>query len=766
MSRCVPYVDVTFMTGSPSLSKKSSPRLSLDRFLNVQINNSSETQLNTNYADNKSYSGMEIFTSPQTLVNLDDNDDGRTVPIINKTAPFLSLKSIDLDVVSAGAEFYSYKNGTIKLILHDRSRMSEISEFIRPDLYAKTDLYIEYGWSHPDPESGYGKFLNNLRVREKFGLTNSSFKFGNSGQVEIDLKIHVKGAVDYLSTKVGSSQKATDHWKLVVDLIEDIAKIKKTSEKKYKSNIFGEMALDFNSDMSSLAYADAETLSKYRKKLNTSNKELNAEEQALKDTILKLIGKNEKDPSAITEVKQTYSDVFKGLEVSVTNSESSSDGTDRDEPLTLGSGAGLYGESSRAENKSISFGKLLLLYLASPLQATEKFDDIQIITYPMNDNAGALRGGNLASFPVSKAEFKQNVKRMTEKKGHARVTIREFFKYIVNSFIDDPTNKAYGVSQFWKSDFDKESGEREVTQLSEEERDKKNIPSIEDVLKDYGITNGEFKMPSVQLHIEALPSITPTLNSDDPKTVSKGSTILRIHIYDKHCSENEMLKNILTSQEDYNVSKLKRNESKDGNSKEWTRAKHAARAKKIIGDAEKLGLLKTSGAGGKLVPSDEGFNDELIMKLVQQNMPILRYGSNSTNITQFGVQSVNNPLLQTIHMNNQGNTDPNQKTPGADTGATPMLVLPVKIELETLGCPALQFGQSFYLDAGTGTSVDNIYHVTSLKHSLQPGKFKSSISMSPSDAWGRFRGLLATIESALDFLDPTGDATVEADLEG
>jgi hypothetical protein len=46
-----------------------------------------------------------------------------------------------------------------------------------------------------------------------------------------------------------------------------------------------------------------------------------------------------------------------------------------------------------------------------------------------------------------------------------------------------------------------------------------------------------------------------------------------------------------------------------------------------------------------------------------------------------------------------------------------------------LGCPLLQFGQSFYVDFGTGTSADNIYTVTSFSHKITPGDFSTSAKL-------------------------------------
>jgi hypothetical protein len=47
--------------------------------------------------------------------------------------------------------------------------------------------------------------------------------------------------------------------------------------------------------------------------------------------------------------------------------------------------------------------------------------------------------------------------------------------------------------------------------------------------------------------------------------------------------------------------------------------------------------------------------------------------------------------------------------------------------------------QQFFVDFGTGTSVDNVYYVTGLSHDIQAGKFETKIKMTPGEAYGKFK---------------------------
>jgi len=116
-----------------------------------------------------STAGMELFTAPQTLVPMDEmyenydstqGDDTETdevegtggtrgAPIIDRTRPFMSLGDFNITVTPSRG-MMSHKTADLSLTLHDRSRLTEIAEFVKPDLYGRTEMMITYGWSHPD----------------------------------------------------------------------------------------------------------------------------------------------------------------------------------------------------------------------------------------------------------------------------------------------------------------------------------------------------------------------------------------------------------------------------------------------------------------------------------------------------------------------------------------------------------------------------------------------------------------------------------------
>jgi hypothetical protein len=46
--------------------------------------------------------------------------------------------------------------------------------------------------------------------------------------------------------------------------------------------------------------------------------------------------------------------------------------------------------------------------------------------------------------------------------------------------------------------------------------------------------------------------------------------------------------------------------------------------------------------------------------------------------------------------------------------------------------------QQYFVDLGTGTTVDNLYNITGLTHNISPGNFQTEIKLTFSDAYGQY----------------------------
>jgi hypothetical protein len=281
ISRCVPYLDIQFIYNKAPVDDKRRPTgMSIYTFLQGRksmvedsldmdivgafpkdaASSISGFEFGTEGAEGRkmSYAGMELFTTPQSMINADEphfevfqdfkekglGADGkpngtttttenalggpRSAPIIDKMRPFASVDGLSIDVSPVGG-MMCHKTAQMTITLHDRSRLGDISELVQPALWGNTHMILDYGWSHPDggPAStnAIGQFLNALRVKEKYHVVNSSFKFDEAGQCIISLKLGMLGEADLDKAGIGTDtevKKAHEEIDKLTQVIRDM----------------------------------------------------------------------------------------------------------------------------------------------------------------------------------------------------------------------------------------------------------------------------------------------------------------------------------------------------------------------------------------------------------------------------------------------------------------------------------------------------------------------------------------------------------------
>ena len=225
-SRSYPYFNAEFII--PTFSKQDSSAVikaaTINQFIHGSIKNKTlnydlfEGSSVDKKDDKNKKTNMSIFTTPQTMVNLNE-DIGyssnsssvkkslRLSSVKDSTQPFITLKDLSLNVAPTKG-LMSYKTGKLSLILHDRSRLPDIAPFIKHDLFGAygSELILEYGWSHLDEEhpelNPVGGFIGNSKTKEVYSIINSSFSMDQNGQINIDLSIAMKGASVLKNTEI------------------------------------------------------------------------------------------------------------------------------------------------------------------------------------------------------------------------------------------------------------------------------------------------------------------------------------------------------------------------------------------------------------------------------------------------------------------------------------------------------------------------------------------------------------------------------------
>jgi hypothetical protein len=260
MTRAVPYIDVRFHFGREAIDSNGQLNAtSIFKFLEGAVNVRNGSPLEKLALGNRiagsiegsrnnsgflSVAGMELFTSPQTMVNgntpnpsFSRNDTAeRVVPVLDKFRPFMTFKSLTIDIAPS-VGLMSFKTAKMEFILHDRSRLHEIADLIKPDLYGTTELLIEYGWSHPDPPSSgnpYAVLLNCTRIKEKYGIRNIRISFDDVGQVIINLDLFTKGVNELATESIATASEGT---KRAIQNVERLSEaIRLLRERVFRNN--------------------------------------------------------------------------------------------------------------------------------------------------------------------------------------------------------------------------------------------------------------------------------------------------------------------------------------------------------------------------------------------------------------------------------------------------------------------------------------------------------------------------------------------------
>ena len=813
MSRCVPFLDVTVIPSSPALDDKGRPQtISLTQFLlgntevakgtashtiasaydvNVRKNIFKSDQENEKESRAKASAGMEVFTMPQTMVNGDESytsnsPSNRQTSVIDRFRPFMSITGFKVNLAPS-AGLMTYKSAEMSLILHDRSRLAEISELIKPDMYGKTELLITYGWSHPDgnlPGNVYGRFLDSLKCTEKYGIVNSNYTFDDVGQVNITIKLSLKGTPALDLSDITSDSDADDALKSVKMLTAAVKASRKKlggAKKKGSKSVSSSAVLGKVSDTSRAMRLSKESEYKIKEYIKNASSSKNADVKQLVKTLQKLktaIGTARDTMAALSEKKlsklkfnrlnepnTTSTKVVKGKKgrtKKIVKNESDFSKEEQEaliDPfmVTISGTKGIetYVDIKNNDSNYISFGSLLLQYVGYPLAKTGQFDEVQFVFYSFNEYASYVRGAPICSFPIYFPDFSKEFKAVT--KTTTKMSLNQFLKFITSKFISSQSSRAYGLRDELYEE-DKKTGKQKLKEkykdatLTKGEKDLR----LEDAYGEGAPLN--FKVPRIQMHAECL----------DGKTGDQ--SIYRVHIYDSNASQHATFADIMKASEDDKITPLTAGLGKacikDPEHKSEAEANSGFQEAflKTINEALKSGVIETmpsqktelttedlEAVGDKKIHFRVVQNFDKVKQLMMKNMPSIIYGTQNSNIIRANLGSMNSPALTNINLRRSGMGAGNTPLGLRDSGL-PLQISPMKLDVQAMGMPLVVIGQQFFIDFGTGTSADNIYVVSKVSHDIKSGNFTSNISFTPLNSYGQYTNIGNVIDQAVSEL--------------
>jgi len=175
-----------------------------------------ETKDNILYNATTSFFGAEMFTTPQTMINM-NSLKASSAPgssRLTDVKPFLppaSITSISISVVNAGAGTYGKRGASMSMKIHDKARLVEFAEFFRGNSgYSQATVWITYGMIAPrgGEVDEYAKMINeNMLVREAYMVSQTQFTFNVDGSIDVVLTLAQKmtGQLSIATISLGSN---------------------------------------------------------------------------------------------------------------------------------------------------------------------------------------------------------------------------------------------------------------------------------------------------------------------------------------------------------------------------------------------------------------------------------------------------------------------------------------------------------------------------------------------------------------------------------
>jgi hypothetical protein len=290
-----------------------------------------------------------------------------------------------------------------------------------------------------------------------------------------------------------------------------------------------------------------------------------------------------------------------------------------------------------------------------------------------------------------------------------------------------------------------------------------------------GILDKKWVMPKVEVAVEASKLLD---TSGAPVVDSKGNTktLLKIHVYDSSMDPHSTLTDIIMSANDkgmgviaapiaaYNAATI----TGTGESKKDV-AVEAIQAGINAGILKEIDLstgVSTNAADNVDLSGTKYYaiaqNYDAVKKFISAGMPSIIYGSSmsaitSANLTTGGNAAMANVLLQRAF------APPGETSPDNIDSGVPMQIIPAALSISTFGCPLFYPMQRFFVDFGTGTSLDNVYYVISTDTNIGSGGYKTDVKFAYSAGFATFTSLNQNLAMIAARFAEHSDATARAE---
>ena len=902
LSKCLPFVDIKFILprNVETKSNKVFQTSSITQFLSGTPISESEALTTSTYKTLSANfirdtgngriqraveTNLSAFTMPQTINNFDElyvghlssyakGEKGNTEKhalfrrnntIHDYTKPFLTIKSFNIDVAPTQG-LMSFKTGRLSLVLHDKSRMSEIAPFIKPDLFGSfgAEIAIQYGWSHmdtldektaeanPSKVNYFAQFLDENKIYEKYIITNSSYNIDKNGQVNIDLAIAMKGPVsirainfesntpkkideDYLAnlksrlvdqeqlfgeqitknlegaTLTRITYRSESSWfetkaKAIIKEFQSNTDTSKKAKKMVVTNAILKAKRKFHKAIKNASTPQAKIakIGEFFESIKeTSSLRINFKPETGEPIPLSKMNAENFNPKNLQEYERMFvrlyfrthriarsaeskisgerrklTEEIEGLLQKVTDGLSIEDPffdlenynnieeisepklkpikqkTKLIFPSSIKGIDSFEGGSHSSLTNYVSLGNIILAVLGSHLAFTRSYDEIQIVSYTLNNHAGLAMNKNVASLLVNKEELTSFLFDIF--KNGAQYTLESLLTQIIKKFIVTRYCVNYGMRDFYKIDSNNQISVKDEKKKPDEMKKEidERLEKIHDIMYKNSddnsfLTEIKFVMPKVKLLFDTVTT----------KKSEGNDTILRISLFDRNDNPFSSINSIMSKIHDRGIQEavrdinkrlielkaLKNNNADYSNQKKNFNEENKHLIQKLV-DAKFLKF--ENGEYIILGRPDNAFTT--IKEQLKSFMPSINYGASNSGIIDASISTINEAKLNTVYMTRPDRNDTTVKTRVRYKQDLPLRILPSQANVTMFGCPFVNFAQYLFLDFETNTTIDNQYAVTGIKHEITPGKFTTSLTLAYGDAFGKYETVVDTLTRTLN----------------
>lgn len=449
----------------------------------------------------------------------------------------------------------------------------------------------------------------------------------------------------------------------------------------------------------------------------------------------------------------------------------------------------------------VSLGKLITNLIGLPMATggENKYAEVQLLFYPINNNAAGARKYTTASIPINIQAIKSMIYKSV--KSESDLTTRGIFDLLSNYFQNDNL-EIYGLDEITDSGIKKREEEIKKEEKFEENAFKKyqtlngKLPetdkqktaakqnylkgrlkkfktqtlkkSLTEIYENDGLDAAKtdfYRKPVIHLELEVASAIKP-------KSVNALNDANLLEIYSNYFQNQfeiteEQINEIKGTDDSKKILKIHvYDENSSSRPAETMFMEGAVDPSRFLSIAGVLDTANPEDNMGGLIRAFQSGMKHFIEKMslpeikqyVKRSFPSITYGSQQAVVKSVNVSSsttdeiVNARLNQSIYQQEQKEKGNNSKELPVKKDIEEFLV-PTSIDVAIYGCPFITMGLNIFVDLNTGTDLDNVYMVGDVTHTISAGEYSTSLSLFLPQI-GTTKQIKSKLISAIESIDP------------